>query len=164
MQDKTDEQILEHIEKIKREDFFGFITRDLIGFLSFENAKSFLKEGVTKEEWIPSLKDRGSILKQMEQYMNFAWDKANNCRGLSAGRSLDHMAVWLWMIGEEEAADAFGGYSHYGKPHLRAICEHFDWDWRSLDDGKWRNREDDDGVSPEQVAHVTLPWREADAR
>ena len=33
--------------------------------------------------------------------MTFAWDKANNERNLSAGRSINHFEVWLWLLGDE---------------------------------------------------------------
>jgi hypothetical protein len=92
----------------------------------------------------------------MHDYMSFAWDKANNCRGLSAGRSIDHMKAWLWLLGESEMAAKIAHFSHYGKPQLRAICERFGWDWRAWDDGEWRNNEDDDGVKPEDVPAIDL--------
>ena len=70
----------------------------------------------------------------MQKYMDFAWDKANSRRGLSAGRSLSHMSAWLWLMGESTAADEImDNHYNYGKPWLRAICEAFGWDWREWD-------------------------------
>ena len=89
--------------------------------------------------------------------MAFAWEKANHRRGISAGRSLDHMSAWLWLLGHDEAADAMLDHDHYGKPRLRAICEAFGWDWRQWDDGRWTNEEQADGLAPpEHVAPLPL--------
>ena len=125
---KTQQEILDRIEEVKDADFFGAIRSDLIGFLSFDSAKSFLKEDVTNDDWTPKTADRESILKEMHDYMDFAWSKANDNRGLSAGRSLMHMQAWLWLLGEDQAINDIDDYTHYGKPQLRAICEHFGWD------------------------------------
>ena len=161
---RTDEEILAKMKAVEADDFFGSIREDLIEFLPFEHAKPFLKDGVTAEQWAPAIKqrDRDTVIGLIRGYMNFAWDKANNGRGLSANRSLNHMQAWLWMLGEDEAADAlFAEYELYGKPQLRAICEHFGIDWRALDDGRWANDECGDGVPADDAPAVTLPWRAA---
>ena len=155
---RTDAEIVDRIRKIEKIDFFGFVRGDLIGFLPFESAKPFLKDEATSDGWEPSERDYDSVKAAMHDYMEFAWGKANGNRGLSAGRSLCHYQAWLWMLGEEEAAEALDNYSHYGKPQLRAICEKFGWDWRKWDDGRWTNCETEDGVGPEDVGPVDLPW------
>jgi hypothetical protein len=80
--------------------------------------------------------------------MPFAWEKANDCRGLSANRSIEHMTAWLWMLGDDLADKMDGLYEYYGKPCLRAICEKYGCKWQQWDDGVWRNSEDDDGIAP----------------
>ena len=86
-------------------DIFGFIRTDLICTLPYEHAKPFLNEEVNKEEWeLKSCPRPTGVLAEMKKYMNFAWDKANNCRGLSACRSLMHMQAWLWLLGEDEVS------------------------------------------------------------
>lgn len=141
--ERTTSEILSRIEELKKSDFFGFESGDLIEYLQFPDAKPFLKDGATAEQWAPAIKSRDcqAIINQIKDYMPFAWDKANNCRGLSAGRSISHMQAWLWMLGEVDAAKSIDDYSLYGKPQLRAICEHFDIDWAGLDDGEWVNSE-----------------------
>ena len=158
---RTDAEISEKIKSLENDpkDIFDFIRTDLICTLPYEQAKPFLNIEVNKEEWearkLP--RDQLGVLAEMKKYMNFAWDKANNCRGLSACRSLMHMQAWLWLLGEDEVSDTLTyKYSCYGKPELRAICEHYEWDWVSLDNGRWS---DDEGGEGDPRPAATLPWR-----
>ena len=95
---RTQEAILKRIEELKDSDCFGVDLSDLVNYLNYENAKQFLKEGVAEEEWN---KDRKSsdedVLKEMKGYINFAWEKANDERGLSANRRLGHYSAWIWV-------------------------------------------------------------------
>ena len=152
---RTDPEILARIEEVKAWDWLGTEFEDLVTRLSFDAAKPFLKEDTTSAGWPVSPRDRDSLVAEIKGYMPFAWEKANGCRGISAGRSLSHMRAWLWLACETEVLRRLGWmmeYSHYGKPHLRAICDHYGWDWRQWDDGAWRNNESDDGVAAESVA------------
>lgn len=129
---RTDEEILERIEKIKPRDVFGHEITDLIIRLPFEKAKKFLKEGTKEEDWQCGPRDRDSILKEMKTYMDFAWLKANGERGLSAGRSMNHYNSWIWL-----ACDDLGdmtNYEYYGKDNLVKICNHYGWDSSVWDD------------------------------
>lgn len=135
--ERTDEEILHRISEIGHGDFLGFERSDLIGYLPFDKARPHLTEGAAEEQWTQEPRDRDSILKQMHEYMSFAWEKANNMRGISASRSMSHYSAWSWMIGED-----FGDlqdYEFYGKPHLVAICERFGWDHKQWDDGERTN-------------------------
>ena len=77
---RTDKELLEKIEWAKEKFWvLDFMSDDLIPYLSYEAAKPFLKEGVTESDWEPLKQDEASILREMEDYMDFAWDKANNC-------------------------------------------------------------------------------------
>lgn len=132
---RSQDEIVAEIERIKEGDFFGFKTSDLIGYLDYEHAKEYLKPEVTAEEWARSPSDRESILKEMEEYMEFAWDKANKERGISAGRSLAHFTVWVWMIGDQDRFGDLERYQYYGKDHLRKLCDAYGWDADKWDDG-----------------------------
>lgn len=132
---RTQEQIVNRIRRICKEDFFGFETGDLVGFLELEHAKEFLREDYDISNWKPEDSSREAILERMESYMPFAWDKANDCRGLSAGRSMDHYTAWTWMIGDEDVFGDLSDYEFYGKDNLRKICEYYGWDADKWDDG-----------------------------
>lgn len=138
---RTQDEILAKITEWKPQDFFGFKIGDLIGYLDYEHAKEFLKEDTKPEDWKPAINERDFILAEMREYMPFAWEKANGCRGLSAGRSLAHYTAWIWLLGDESNFGDLEQYEHYGKDNLRAICEHYGWDASQWDDGQRVNSE-----------------------
>lgn len=139
--ERADEEILQRIEERKDGDPFGFEVGEYFEFLSYEAAKPFLKDGVKKVEWDKEKKnkDKESIKAIMLDYMPFAWNKANGCRGLSAGRSLRHYQAWLWMAGEY--ISGLMNYEHYGKEKLIEICNLYGWDHSQWDDGVRANSE-----------------------
>ena len=108
-------------------DFFCVMRKDLIGYLDWEHAKPFLKDGITAdqwreaEEWTPPTRD--AVLDAMAGYLPFAFDKAHHQRGISAGRSLDHFSNWIWLLGPEamEHFGSFADYDNYGLGHLERI-------------------------------------------
>lgn len=154
---RTDEEIVARAKAIAAHDWMGTQGVDLIQRLPLEKARPLLKDDADIKEWTVLPRDEATVKNEMLNYMPFAWDKANNRRGISASRSLEHMSVWLWLLGHDEAAEAVLEYDHYGKPWLRAICEAFGWDWRQWDDGHWTNDEQIEGVSaPEHVPPLPL--------
>lgn len=142
---RTDQEILARIDEVKPTDFFGHQLNDLIPALSFEAAKPFLKDEYIKEgpeEWD---KGRAEIAinpgDKIRDYLAFAWDKANNCRGLSAARSIEHFMSWTWLDGKDEITQFIEEYNLYGKPQLVVLSELYGFDWQSHDDGEWKNGE-----------------------
>lgn len=155
MPERTNKEILARIEAVADRDWIGTMRGDLVSRLSFEDAKPFLKDDASATDWgEPRPRDREGILAEMLDYMPFAWEKANNNRGISASRSLEHMSAWLWLLGHDAAADQVLRYDLYGKPRLRAICEAFEWDWRQWDDGRWTNDEMSDGHTPPETVEA----------
>lgn len=158
---RTTEEIQAKARDKDWNDIFGTRVGDVIEFLSFNDVREWLKDEATEESWtkagMPKARDPQTIIGLIRDYMPFAWDKANGCRGLSAGRSIMHMQAWLWMLGADEAVAQIEDYSHYGKPQLKAICEAFGIDWKSLDDGVWRNSESDAGAGPHDRFTLKLP-------
>jgi len=159
---RTLEEIVAKANDKEWADIFGTKVSDLVIWLPFELARPWLKDEATPETWqkngCPRPLTDASVIAAIKDYMPFAWDKANNCRGLSAGRSIHHMQAWLWLLGaDDEVIDAIEHYSHYGKPQLRAICEALGIDWQSLDDGQWRESESDYGSRPLKSLHIKFP-------
>lgn len=132
---RTDEEILERIKERRNNDLLGWELGDLLCVLPFDKAKEFLSEEYQNEckEWKIEPRDRESVLKRMEEYMPFAWEKANNGRGLSAMRSMCHYMAWTWLIGDD--LGELTKYQYYGKDNLRKICEKYGWDADQWDDG-----------------------------
>lgn len=133
---RTQEEIVQRIEDRRDKDLFGFEVAEYLVALDYEHAKPYLNPDVTEDEWQPSLRDDSAVRDWAIDYMDFAWEKANNCRGISAWRSLAHYVAWLWLLGDDELWPKIEKYEYYGKPQLREICGYF-----GLDPDKW-----DDGV------------------
>lgn len=147
----TNEQIIERIKSVRSDDFFGAETSDLVNALDFAHAKSFLKDGVTEAEW--DARPRKAPEEEAREYLSFAWTKANNQRGLSAYRSVDHMAAWLFLAGHEALIQPMReAYQYYGKPCLVLASEIFGFAWQTHDDGVWTNNEGEAGISAEEIA------------
>lgn len=151
---KTQEEIAARVAERFQDDLFGFEISEYLIFLEFARAKPYLKDDATAESWqhIP-LSDE-AVLSAMQGYMSFAWEKANTRRGISAWRSLKHYVAWLWLLGEDAFLaehENFDNYTHYGKPQLVAICEHYGWDWTQWDDDRWIVEEREEGVSAATV-------------
>jgi len=153
---RTDDEIIARIVAVKDDDWIGTQRGELIRRLPLDAAREFLTKEADVADWKPLPRDRDYVLMELVDYMSYAWDKANNRRGLSAGRSLDHMTSWLWLMAEDKflAAMHMRDYSHYGKSQLRAICERFNVDWRELDDGRWANDDYDGGVPASMVSEI----------
>ena len=134
---RTDQEIIDRINARKEADFFGFELTDLLIRLPFELAKPFLNPDVKGEDWKVQPRDRDSVLKEMLEYMPFAWGKANNCRGLSAVRSMCHYMAWVWLVGDD--LGDLTDYQYYGKDNLVKICNHYGWDSSQWDDGERTN-------------------------
>ena len=150
---RTDQEIVDRMKAVQKVDFFGVRQEELLCRLPFERARPFLKEEVISTDWTSYIRNRDekTIQAEMLSYLSFAWDKANNRRGLSVARSLDYMNSWLWLLGRDEAAEQILSYTMYSKPELRAICEEFGWNWRQWDDGKWTSEESEEGSAPPET-------------
>lgn len=135
---RTNEEILARVKEIENDDIFGFESNDLIGRLPAELAAPFFKEDVSKV-WEEHPRDRESLLAEMLEYMPFAWEKANNFRGLSANRSMNHYSAWVWLAGDD--LGNLNEFENYGKDNLVRICEHYGWDHKQWDDGVRLNSE-----------------------
>ena len=130
---RTYEEIVERANAIKDNDFFGFETQDLLERLPYRYLRPFLKEDIKNWKEVDT-----PIVETIINYLPFAWEKANNCRGISANRSISHFKTWLWL--DKSHIDLkFIRYQCYGKPQLVLISEEFGFDWRQHDDGEWCN-------------------------
>jgi len=77
------------------------------------------------EKWNNSSFDRETVLAQMREYMEFAWGKVDDHRGLSAGRSVEKFEAWVWLLADQETLDKMNAadYPQYGAPKLAVVCE-----------------------------------------
>jgi hypothetical protein len=142
---RTQDEIFKRLKDREANNLLGFETSVYIQFLSFEYAKPLLKPETTQEIWYKIYNKTASkevILSEMLEYMPFAWEKANDCRGISANRSIGHFEAWLWLM-DDGFIDEFNAieYEHYGKEKLKAICEKYGFDWKQWDNGVLTNYE-----------------------
>jgi hypothetical protein len=105
---------------------FAFHREVLVPYLPFEDAARFLKPDTKKEDWVwvlPTEQERIGR-QEMAEYMHFAWEKVRDHRGLSAGRNIEKMRAWDWLLSEEGNELNFDAlpYAQYGAPVLAAIC------------------------------------------
>lgn len=131
---RTQEEIVKRFHERKANDMLGFEVNEYIPYLDYEHAKPFLKKDVGEEEW---KQEKMTPVEKIKDYMKFAWEKANDCRGISAGRSISHMIAWLWLDGQDKFLEENNTeeYEYYGKPQLVKICELYKIDWKQWDDG-----------------------------
>lgn len=128
---RSQDEIVTYIKTA--DDFLGFKMEAVAPFLDYEHAQKagFLREGVTKAEWDetqePDTDDQ--VLETMRAYMEFAWGKVRDHRGISAGRSIEKMEAWLWLLGKDELREEFlaAEYPMYGAPQLEVICKAMDF-------------------------------------
>lgn len=165
----TIEEIKARFDERRENDWLGFECNEYAACLPAHMLKDVLKDDADTETWDANIvtPTHEHFLNTMKEYMNFAWEKANNCRGISAGRSVAHYAAWIWLSGDRDFADEIdwmieNQYCFYGKPVLRHICEHYGWDWKILDDGEWRNDESSNGAGPPATLDAFLRPQGAD--
>lgn len=133
---RTDEEIVARIEEVEGGDWMGTQRMDLIHALSWEAAQPYLSdEGKARgeKEWEDERTVAPDVVKaRMEEYLPFAIGKAEDHRGLSAGRSIDHFRSWAWLLGDEAYNRIdWNDHQNYGAPVLKAVAEHLtDFDWK----------------------------------
>ena len=137
---RTQEEIVAKIEATKENDPLGFATTDLITYLDFEHAKPYLVADATEDDWEYSPCTEEYIKAKMIDYLSFAWDKANNFRGISAYRSMEHYKAWFWLLNVKHNIN-FNDYEYYGKPQLVDICNFLGVDPDQYDNGVRLNSE-----------------------
>lgn len=144
----TQDEIVARFHERKEGDPFGFEVGEYVNCLDYVHAKPFIKDTVTESEWQGARTEHStrSILKVMEDYQPFAWEKANECRGLSANRSILHYIAWIWLLGDmaflKEIEGMYLNYHFYGKPILERIAERYEWDWKQFDNGQRQDTEE----------------------
>lgn len=130
MRERSAKEIIDRIET--HNDMFGFTAVVLCAYLTFDEVQPILDpDRANREEWERDVehadKSREATLARMRDYMEFAWTKARDHRGLSAIRSVFKISAYLWLLGDDEGASHLecepGGL--YGAAHLRYVCQRY---------------------------------------
>lgn len=114
-----------------KDDFFGFAQEVAYKFMPFEDAKyhltkEFLEKIEKGEAKYVQITDVMEAVQDFLDYMVFAWMKANEERGISAGRSIIKLSAWMKILSRPDVADILNDdtlYAPYGKPALRKACD-----------------------------------------
>src|SRR5437868_5847572 len=113
---RTKEEILARVRSVS--DLFGTQVADLVEYLPFEAAKEFLNDDYKRkveageEKWEMRSDPKAEIL----DYLEFAYGKAEDQRGLSAGRSMLHFKTWIWLDDDtfySQVIDLIDNYTDY---------------------------------------------------
>ena len=143
---RTQNDIVQRFRERKGNDFFGFEVAEYITFMEYEHAKEFIKVGLLDAmlPWPYPINETPRDI--IVEYLPFAWDKANNCRGLSSVRSIGHLIAWLWMDESDITEDVErlfdNGYEFYGKNILILISIKYEFQWEKHDNGRRVNSDD----------------------
>jgi hypothetical protein len=128
---RTQEEIVTRFEAAI-DDMFGFQREVLLGAMDYEHAKPFLKEDVTEAEWQESRSDTAEAARG---YLDFAIGKIVDHRGISAGRSVEKLTEYAWLLGRDDVVAAMeaADYTNYGAPKVKAFAEGMGLPWPTDD-------------------------------
>lgn len=128
---KTSKEARQKHTETRSEDVLNFIQEILIQFIAFEDIKDIIdpehlpKIESGEEVWLEPLSLEEAVQDFLD-YMVFAWGKALDERGISAGRSIQKLGTYLWLFSRpdlEELIKKDSLYYPYGRPALRKVCE-----------------------------------------
>ena len=94
-------------------DFMPVEDWDDLGFSLQDGA-----DAPAPKEWT-----RGSILQQLAADLEFAVEKAEGQRGISASLMYEVVKMWLWVL--EDDLQHHSDYHNYGRPFLREVQEKY---------------------------------------
>ncbi len=126
---RTQQEIVDRVNEIKAEDFFGFETNDLLEWLDFEHLSPFIKPEKREEmseDWETAPLEKSAIIARARDYLPFAYEKCTGHRGISAGRSASHFRAWFWLLGDDEMVgfiDDETNFTQYGAPIIAKAAE-----------------------------------------
>lgn len=130
---RTDQEILERVKAIEGIDFLGFKAEVLVPYLSFEYAKPYLVDTMTAEEWERLTAEISPPAQAGAEYVPFAIGKMEDERGISASRSVQKLAEWAWLDGEDELAEQMDdedNYGWYGDRAVRLYTDRYGIEWK----------------------------------
>jgi hypothetical protein len=110
-------------------DFFGFQREVLITYIPDDKLAEIGIFTNSEDDSKTRPIDFDSVHADVADYMEFAWGKVMDHRGLSASRSIIKMSAWMWLLEDEELymlCHDDSAYPQYGAPILMAVCSKYD--------------------------------------
>lgn len=131
--EREEEEIVRYYERVQPHDVFGVWGTELLLRLPLRKAERFLAQdhGWTPETWEKSRqkKDHESVVAEMEDYFQIAWEKAVAHHGRYASRSVHYYLAWTWLLDDMELFAYLmdpRNYPNYGCPLLLAVAQKYD--------------------------------------
>lgn len=129
---KTKAEIAEFLKKKEKDDVFGFT----FGAIAHYAAELICEQEYGKDrakwpEYVRATKDskltKRAVTNEIVGYLPFAFKKALTHRSISAERSVDKLAAWLWVLEDPlyEFAMDEKNYAYYGVPVLKRVAKKF---------------------------------------
>jgi len=125
---RTEQEICEYYRNHSKDDMLGFEGEVLLPYLSKDLVREFVKPDADLSAWIQMEFSEKAVLEEMKNYVEFAWTKVINHRGISARRSVEKMSMWLYILEDDEMMEFCrdeANYQNYGAPVLKKICEKY---------------------------------------
>ena len=123
---RTASEIVKRV--LESNSMFGFESEVFISYLTFSQARALLKPEATEEGW-GEVQNVADARAHMAAYVaEVGWPKASGHRGISAGRTIEKVLAWLWLLEDDETAEKMNAapYPQYGCPKLAALCARYD--------------------------------------
>ena len=128
---QSSKSIREKYDTVKENDFFGFASQVYFEFIDWEDCKDlyqaeYIQDVESGKEKFEPITDIMEAAQDFLDYMNFAWGKAQDKRGISASRSITKLSAWLWIMGRPDLSEEIEKdelYNPYGASALISICE-----------------------------------------
>lgn len=117
---RTQSEIVARFREV-RERFLDFESEVLAGYLDYDHARPYLTADTTRESWAEAQDDPAQAREAAGAYLEFAFGKARDHRGISAIRSVQKLSGWAWLLGHDDLAEQMRrdeNYPRYGVPAL----------------------------------------------
>lgn len=115
---------IEEILSYESQSFDGRDLNRLADFMTVEQMQKFDLEVSNPDGWKTEELTRENVLKRLESDLAFAFEKALNKRGLSAGLMYGVVKMWMWVLDEHDDLVNWSddNYAQYGLPYLKAVA------------------------------------------
>lgn len=132
---RTQDQIVTRMREVVADgDMLGFRREVLLEALDYEHARPYLKPETTEQAWAESVGET-PLADRAARYLDFAVGKILDHRGISAGRSVEKLTEYAWLLGRDDVVTAMNraDYAQYGAPKVKAFAVGLALPWPDAD-------------------------------